>query len=469
MYDVIVAGGGPTGMMLAAELRLHGVRVVVLEKEAALALRVRSLGLHVRSIEILDQRGLLERFLAEGTQYPVGRFAGIDKPAPELDTAHEYLLGIPQSITDRLLAEHAEAAGAEVRLGAELAGLRQDADGVTAVLADGEEVRARYLVGCDGGRSTVRKLVGIGFPGDAATMEWWLGEFEVGVPAEAMAAAAAEVSGPLLRFGPHQDVPGVWRFVPRAAAVAGEGAGAPTAEEFRARLMELAGTDFGVRSPRWLTRFSDATRQAERYREGRVFLAGDAAHVHPPMGGQGLNLGIQDAFNLGWKLAGAVAGWAPPGLLDTYEPERYPVGADVLVNARAQAMLLRPEPGPAAVKHLLSELMDFDEVNRFLIGKVTAIDIRYDFGDADPLVGRRMRDVVLERGHLYGLMRSGRGLLLDRTGSLSVSGWADRVDHVVDTGLARTVLLRPDGHVAWAGDDQREWEAQVRRWFGPAS
>jgi 2-polyprenyl-6-methoxyphenol hydroxylase-like FAD-dependent oxidoreductase len=312
MYDVIVAGGGPTGMMLAAELRLHGVRVVVLEKEAEFARRVRSLGLHVRSIEILDQRGLLERFLAEGTRYPVGRFAGIDKPVPALDTAHGYLLGIPQSITDRLLTEHAVAVGAEIRLGAELIGFTQDAEAVTVTLSDGSEVRARYLVGCDGGRSTVRKLAGVGFPGDAATMEWWLGEFEVGVPAEAMAAAAAEVGGPLLRFGPHQDVPGVWRFVPRAASVAGEGAGPPTAEEFRARLKELAGTDFGVHSPRWLTRFSDATRQAERYRVGRVFLAGDAAHVHPPMGGQGLNLGIQDAFNLGWKLDGRRRGcWTP--------------------------------------------------------------------------------------------------------------------------------------------------------------
>jgi hypothetical protein len=299
-------------------------------------------------------------------------------------------------------------------------------------------------------------------------MEWLLGEFAVGVPDEALAAAAAEVSGPLLRFGPSPDVPGLWRFVPRAASVAARGE-APTEEEFRARLRELAGTDFGVHSPRWLARFGDATRQAERYRQGRVFLAGDAAHVHPPMGGQGLNLGVQDAFNLGWKLAGAVAGWAPPGLLDTYEVERHPVGADVLVNARAQAMLLRPEPGPEAMRQLLSELMDFEDVMRFLVGKVTAIDIRYDFADPDPLVGRRMRDLPLAEGHLYGRMRAGRGVLLDRAGTLSAGGWSDRVDRVVDAGSAWPgVLLRPDGHVAWVGSDQRELDGRLARWFGDA-
>jgi len=457
-------------MMLAAELRLHGVRVVVLEKDRELARHTRSLGLHARSIEILDQRGLLERFLAEGKQYPVTGFAGLRKADLRLDTAHGYTLGIPQRITDRLLGEHAAALGAEVRLGAEVVGLRQDAEGVTAALADGGEVRGRFLVGCDGGRSAVRKLAGIGFPGEPASMEWWLGEFEVGVPEEELTAAAAEVSGPLLRFGPSPDVPGLWRFVPRSVEVSDGRAGGPSEEEFRARLRELAGTDFGVRSPRWLARFSDATRQAERYRQGRVFLAGDAAHVHPPMGGQGLNLGMQDAFNLGWKLAGAVAGWAPDELLDSYAVERVPVGADVLVNARAQAMLLRPEPGPEAMRRLLSELIDFDDVARFLSGKVTAIDIRYDFGDPDPLVGRRLRDMELGEGHLYGLMHAGRGLLVDRTGGLSVAGWADRVDHVVDESFPwPAVLLRPDGHVAWAGAEQVELEGRLARWFGGAA
>jgi 2-polyprenyl-6-methoxyphenol hydroxylase-like FAD-dependent oxidoreductase len=469
MIDVIVAGGGPTGMMLAAELRLHGVRVVVLEKEAVRVWPTRGLGLHARSIEILDQRGLLDRFLAEGKQYPLGGFAGIRKPPPSIDSAHAYTLGIPQSISDRLLAEHAAEVGAEIRLGSEVTGLSQDADGVTVTLADGTALRSRFLVGCDGGRSAVRKLLGVAFPGEPASMEWLLGEFEVGVPEETLTAAAAEVGGPLLRFGPSPGKPGIWSFVPRAAAVSGEGAPPPTLEEFRARLRELAGTDFGVRSPRRLARFGDATRLAERFRDGRVFLAGDAAHVHPPIGGQGLNLGIQDAFNLGWKLAGAVAGWAPADLLDTYQPERCPVAADVLVNSRAQALLLRPEPGPAAMRTLLSELMDFDDVARFLAGRVTAIDIRYDFGDADPLVGRRLRDLVLKQGHLYGLMRAGRGLLLDRSGSLSVEGWADRVHHVVDGDREQAILLRPDGHVAWVGSSQPELEGRLARWFGAAA
>jgi 2-polyprenyl-6-methoxyphenol hydroxylase-like FAD-dependent oxidoreductase len=468
MIDVIVAGGGPTGMMLAAELRLHGVHVVVLEKEPGLETRSRGLGLHARSIEILDQRGLLERYLARGTRYPVrSSFGGISKPVALLDTAHGYTLGIPQAISDRLLAEHAAEVGAEIRLGAELNGLEQDADGVTVTLAGGSALRSRYLAGCDGSRSAVRKLLGVAFAGEPATMEWLLGEFEVGVPREVLEAAVDEVSGPLLRFGPAPELPGVWRFVPRAAEVSADGV-APTAEEFRARLRELAGTDFGVHSPRWLTRFGDATRLASSFRVGRVLLAGDSAHVHPPMGGQGLNLGIQEAFNLGWKLAGAVAGWAPEGLLDTFEAERRPVAADVLVMSRAQALLLRPEPGPEAVKQVLSSLMDFEEVARHLAGRVTAIDVRYDLGDAHPLVGRRLPDVELERGRLYGLMHAGRGLLLDRTGALSVSRWADRVGHVVDAGVGEPgVLLRPDGHVAWVGSDQAELEGRLARWFGP--
>jgi 2-polyprenyl-6-methoxyphenol hydroxylase-like FAD-dependent oxidoreductase len=404
MFDVVVAGGGPTGLVLASELRLHGVHVLVLEKAVEPAGYLRALGLHVRSIEIMDQRGLLERFLAHGTQYPLGGFAGIPAPPPgRLDTAHPYVLGIPQTTTDRLLAERATELGAEIRRGCALVGLGQDEDAVTAELADGSRVRGRYLVGCDGGRSTVRALLGVGFP------------------------------------------------------------------------------DFGVHSPRWLSRFGDATRQADRYRVGRVLLAGDAAHIHPPTGGQGLNLGIQDAFNLGWKLAAEIDGWAPEGLLDSYHAERHPVAADVLENTRAQMELLSPSPGPRAVRRLLAELVEIEEVNRYLVEKITAIGVRYDLGPGHPLLGRRMRDVQLGRGRLYALLHAGRGLLLDRTGRLSAGGWADRVDHVVDTGAVAdggdvggepdfpAVLLRPDGHVAWVGDDQDDLAARLPRWFGAAS
>jgi rifampicin monooxygenase len=476
MIDVIVVGAGPTGLMLACELRLHGVHVLVLEKETEPAGYVRALGLHVRSIEIMDQRGLLERFLALGKQYPVGGFfAGIDKPSPDrLDTAHPYTLGIPQPTTDRLLAERAVELGTEIRPGCELVRLSQDDDGVTAELADGTPLRARYLLGCDGGRSTVRTLLGVGFPGEPSRVETLLGEMEVAVPPETVAAVVAEVRTTQKRFGLGPVGEGVYRVVVPAVGVTDDRSTPPTLDEFRQQLRAYAGTDFGVHSPRWLSRFGDSTRQAEHYRVGRVLLAGDAAHTHPPVGGQGLNLGIQDAFNLGWKLAAEVNGWAPEGLLDSYHTERHPVAADVLNNTRAQMELLSTEPGPQSVRRLLTELMNFNDVNRYLTEKITAIGIRYDFGEVDEgheLLGRRLRDINLQQGHLYGLMHAGRGLLLDQTGRLSVAAWADRVDHIVDAIEELDVpalLLRPDGHVAWVGDDQQDLLNHLPRWFGVA-
>ena len=473
MIDVIVAGAGPTGLMLASELRLHGVHALVLDKEAEPTRIVRALGLHARSIEVMDQRGLLERFLALGRQYPVGGFfAGLSKPSPDrLDTAHPYVLGIPQTVTERLLTEHAIEVGAEIRRGCELVGLSQDEQGVAVELADGTQLRSRYLAGCDGGRSTVRKLLGVGFPGEPSKVETLLGELEVTEDPVTVAAIVAEVRQTQLRFGVIPLGDGVHRVVVPADGVAEDRAVPPTLEEFKQQLRAVAGTDFGVHSPRWLSRFGDATRLAERYRADRVLLAGDAAHIHPPTGGQGLNLGIQDAFNLGWKLAAEVSGWAPEGLLDSYHTERHPVAADVLDNTRAQMELMSLEPGPRSVRRLVSELMDFEDVNRHLVEKITAIGIRYDVGAGHELLGRRMRDVGLKRGRLYELMHGGRGILLDQTGRLSVAGWADRVDHVVDVSEELDVpakLLRPDGHVAWVGEDPQELLSQLPRWFGAA-
>lgn len=471
MTDVIIAGGGPTGMMLAAELRLQGAAVLVLEKESEPTKQVRSLGLHARSIEILDQRGLLERFLIHGRKYPgAGHFAGIDKPWPQhLDSAHAYILGIPQPVTDRLLSEHAAELGADIRRGSELVGFSEDPGGVTVQLADGTRERSGYLVGCDGGRSRVRKLLGIGFPGESARTEWLRGEMELSMPPEEVAAIVAEVRQTHKAFGVGPAGNGLYGVVVPNREITEDRTVLPTLEQIKCQLQAFAGTDFGVHSPRWLSRFNDATRQAERYRIGRVFLAGDAAHVHPPLGGQGLNLGIQDAFNLGWKLAAEINGWAPAGLLDTYHTERHPVGAEVLNNTRAQSELMTTEPGAQAVRRLLTELMDFEDVSRHLIEKITGLGVSYDFGVGHNLLGKRLPDVDLKHGRLYALMRRGRGLLLDSTGKLSRDGWAERVDHVVDGSEelgVEALMLRPDGHVGWAGTEQVELDQQLRRWFG---
>ncbi|MFF4472167.1 rifampin monooxygenase [Streptomyces sp. NPDC001599] len=469
-FDVIIAGCGPTGAMLAAELRLHDVRVLVLEKETEPASFVRIVALHMRSIELMAMRGLLDRLLRHGRQRPVGGvFAAIPKPAPkDLDSEYAYLLGIPQPVVVRLLEEHAVDLGARVLHGGAVAGFQQDGEGVTVELADGRRLRSRYLVGCDGGRSTVRKLLGVPFPGEPSRNETLMGEMEVGVPPEEVSAGVARVRETQQRFWLRPFGAGVYSVVVPAAEV-GDRAQPPTLEDFRRQLRAVAGTDFGVHSPRWLSRFGDATRLAERYRVGRVLLAGDAAHIHPPTGGQGLNLGLQDAFNLGWKLAARIRGWAPDTLLDTYQAERRPVAEDVLDNTRAQMELHSTEPGARAVRRLLTELMDFDEVNRRLIEKVTATGIRYDFGAGPDLLGRRMRDIDVEQGNLYGLLRRGRGLLLDRTGRLTVGGWSERVDRLADPTAALDVpcvLLRPDGHVAWIGDDQRDLDEHLSRWFG---
>ncbi|MFI6316879.1 FAD-dependent monooxygenase [Nonomuraea sp. NPDC050556] len=464
--DVIIAGCGPTGAMLAAELRLHDVDVLVLDKEPEPTPHHRIVGLHIRSLELLAMRGLLDRILPHGRQRPAaGFFAAIAKPAPEgLDSAHAYLLGIPQPVVNRLLEEHVIEQGGQVRRGRTVTAFEQDAEGVSVTLAGGEQLRARYLIGCDGAHSTVRKLLGVAFPGEPARNDTLMGEMQVGVPPEEI----TPFSDPRRRFWLRPSGEGVYSVLVPAAAVS-DRTEPPTLDDFRQQLRAFAGTDFGVHSPRWLSRFGDATRVAERYRAGRVLLAGDAAHIHPPIGGQGLNLGIQDAVNLGWKLAAQISGWAPQTLLDTYHTERHPVAEAVLDNTRAQSELLSPEPGPQAVRRLLTELMDFNEVNRHLIEKITATAIRYDLGEGPDLLGRRLPDLPLKQGTLYTLMRSGRGLLLDRTERLTPGAWSHRVDHHADPTAdldAPGVLLRPDGHVAWIGGNQQDLDTHLTRWFG---
>ena len=484
MPEVIVAGAGPTGIFLAGELRLHGVDVVVLDREPEPNTAVRALGLHSRSIEIMDQRGLGEQFAAAGTRYPLdGFFAGILRSAPELDTTHPYVLGIAQTKTEALLTRRAVELGVDIRRGSEVTGLAEDGAGVSVTLANGSGLRARYLVGCDGGRSTVRTLAGIGFPGEPSRREFLLGEVQLTAAPEEVAAVSARVRETHRDFGAGPVEGGAFRVVVPAAGVAEDRTVPPELQELRQQLHTYAGTDFGAHSPRWISRFGDATRLADAYRAGRVFLAGDAAHVHPPFGGQGLNLGLQDALNLGWKLAAAVNGWAPEELLDTYFSERHPVAADVLNTTRAQSELVSTEPGPQAVRKLLTELMEFDAVNRHLIGKITALDIRYDFGPGPELLGRRQRDIRLGQGTLYERMHTGRGVLLDRTGELLLEGWEDRVDRIVEPASepqTPSLLLRPDGHVAWlegephddggtSAGSQADLVGALETWFGPPS
>jgi len=474
MIDVLIVGAGPTGIMLAGELRLRGLAPLVLDRDAEPSTVVRALGLHARSVEILDQRGLAAAFLERGRRHPLdGFFAGIPAPRPaRIDTTFPFVLGIPQPETERLLTEHATRLGVEIRRGAEVTGVSEDEHAVTVVLADGTRIRAGYVVGADGGRSTVRKLLGIGFPGEPARHETLIAEAKLTADADLIASVVADVRRIHKNFGAGPIGGGYFRVIAPADGVSEDRSAAPTVSELSRQLRRFAGTDFGLRSPRWISRFTDATRLADSYRVGRVLLAGDAAHVHPPVGGQGLNLGLQDAFNLGWKLAATVAGWAPPDLLATYETERRPVAAAVLETTRALTELMTPEPGAQAVRALLSELIGIDGVNERLTEKIISTAIRYDLGDAEDLVGRRMPDVPLLRGRLYERMHAGRGILLDRDAALSPAGWQDRVDHIVDIGVdpgAPGVLLRPDGHVAWAGATQEGLERNLTRWFGRPS
>jgi 2-polyprenyl-6-methoxyphenol hydroxylase-like FAD-dependent oxidoreductase len=468
---VVIAGAGPTGLMLAGELALAGVDVAIVERRTSQDLvGSRAGGLHSRTLEILDQRGIADRFLAEGRTAQVVRFHMIPLDISDFPTRHNYGLALFQNHIERILAGWVAELGVPIHRGREITGFVQDDSGVAVELSDGGRLRADYLVGCDGGKSLVRKAAGISFPGLDATTSWLIAEVEMAeVPDWAV---RLEERGPV-RVVVTEQQPGP--------------AAEPTLRDLSDALIAAYGTDYGVHSPTWISRFTDMTRQAAAYREGRVLLAGDAAHVHPPVGGQGLNIGVQDAVNLGWKLAQVVKRTSPESLLDTYHAERHPVAARVLRNTMAQVALRRPDERTKALGEIVVELLSLDEPRRRLAAIMSGLDIRYDLGDGHPLLGRRMPDLDLVTAEgplrLFTLLRRARPVLLnlDEPGGFDIAAWRDRVQLVDAKSVGKwelpargpvappaAVLMRPDGHVAWVGDRAQLGLADaLTTWFGP--
>jgi 2-polyprenyl-6-methoxyphenol hydroxylase-like FAD-dependent oxidoreductase len=490
-HAVVIAGGGPTGLMLAGELALAGIDVAIVERRPDQQLAgARAGGLHARTIELLDQRGIAERFLAEGQIAQVAGFAGVKFDISNFPSRHPYGLGLWQNHIERILAGWVDELRVPVYRGREVKGFVQDGEGVDVALSDGQSLRAEYLVGCDGGRSTVRKTAGIDFPGCNPTMSALIAEVEMtDEPELGMRTDAIGTHG----FGrlnyEIQDGKLVFKEGGPIRVMVTErqiGTGEPTLRDLSEALIAVYGTDYGVHDATWLSRFTDMTRQAATYRKGRVLLAGDAAHVHSPVGGQGLNTGVQDAVNLGWKLAQVIRRVSPDRLLDTYHAERHPVGARVLRNTMAQVALLRPDDRNKAARDVVAELLEMDEPRNALAAEMTGLGIRYDFGEGHPLLGRRMPDldVMTAEGprRVYTLLHDARAVLLNlgAPGSVDIARSTDRV-RVVDTtyegvwelpaigtvAAPVAVLVRPDGYVAWVGDGtDRGLVDAMTTWFG---
>ena len=480
-HAVLIAGGGPTGMMLAAELALAKIDVAVIERRTSHELiGARAGGLHSRTIEVLDQRGVADRFVSAGTKYPAVMFHQIPLSISDFPTRRNYTLGLFQNHIERILAEWVGELPVTFYRGRDVTGFTQDADGVTVELSDGPCLTAEYLVGCDGGRSVIRKAARIDFAGWDATRSWLIAEVSASEePAWGFRHDAVGTHA----IGKADD--GRPRIVLTEQQVGS--AGEPTLHDVRQALIAAYSTDFGIHSPTWISRFTDMARQATSYRERRVLVAGDAAHLHAPVGGQGLNIGVQDAVNLGWKLAQVVKRTSPASLLDTYHAERHPVAARVLRCTMAQVALSRPDDRSKALGDYVSEFLGMDEPRRALVAELSGLGVHYDLGDGHPLLGRRMPDLDLATAsgpvRVFSLLHDARPALVNfgEAGSIEITRWADRV-RLVDAEYGgpwelpvfgavpapNAVLVRPDGYVAWVGDGTQAGLADaLATWFGP--
>jgi 3-(3-hydroxy-phenyl)propionate hydroxylase len=491
-HSVVVAGGGPTGLMLAGELALAGVDVAVVERRPNQELSgARALGISSRTIEVLDQRGIADRFLAAGQMAQVTGFAVTRLDISDFPTRHNYGLALRQKHIERILAAWVTELKVPILYGREITGFGQHVAGVDVALADGQSLRARYLVGCDGGRSLVRKTAGIDFPGWDPTTSSILAEVEMtetppyGVHRSANGTYAFGRSEYEIKGGDiiYKDVGPIGVMVTEPSANATT---EPTLRDLKQLLVAACGTDYGVHSPTWISRFTDMTRQAAQYRSGRVLLAGDAAHVHSPIGGLGLNVGLQDAVNLGWKLAQVIKGTSPDSLLDTYHAERHPVGARVLKTTMAQVALHREDARTQAARDIVGELLGMEEPRKRIAGMMSGLDIRYDLGQGHPLLGRRLPDLDLVTANgprrAFGFLHRAQPLLLNlgAPGAMDIAPWSDRVQYVDaqyagkwelpvlgEVAAPAAVLVRPDGHVAWVGDGTPQGLPEaLATWFG---
>ena len=478
-HAVVIAGGGPTGLMLAGELALAGVDVAIIERRASQELAgLRSGGLHARTIEILDQRGIADRFLSQGQLHKVVHFH-VPLDISDFPTRHNYVLGLWQNHIERILADWVGELAVPIYRGREVTGFTQDDAGVDVELSDGQRLRSEYLVGCDGGRSLIRKVAGIEFAGWDASTSWLIAEVEM---AEEPAWGFRHDAIGSHAIGKLDD--GRARVVLTEPQVGP--ATEPTLRDVSEALISVYGTDYGIHSPAWISRFTDATRQAVAYRDRRVLLAGDAAHVHPTVGGQGLNIGVQDAVNLGWKLAQVLKRISPDSVLETYHAERHPVAARVLRNTMAHIAIRRPDDRTKALGDYVSELLSMDEPRKRLAAEMSGLDIRYDLGEGHPLLGRRMPDLDLVTANgpvrVFTLLHDARPVLLNmgEPGGVDITSWGDRV-RLIDARYEGTwelpaigvvtaptaVLIRPDGYAAWVGDRTQVGLADaLTTWFG---